>query len=97
MHLDLNFPSLIERRHRNFLQGALLVSNQLPSEPAIAGFKALAVGDVRDGSVLRVQGMNAAEIVGDWRSNLLPVLAAIGGQKKCSGLAGDPANFVRRR
>src|SRR5208283_478964 len=96
-HLDLNFPSLIERRWENFLHRALLVSNQLPSEPAIVGFKAFAVGDVPDGGVLRVQGMDAAEIVSDWRNNLLPVAAAVGSQKKSPGLAGDPADLIRRR
>ena len=82
MHLDLNFPSRLERRRRNFLHGALLVSNQLPGEPAIAGFKTFAVGDVPDGSVLRVQAMDAAEIIRDWRSNCFQCL---------------PPSVVRRR
>src|SRR5271157_4275884 len=97
MHLDLNFPSLLERRWGNFLQAALLVSNERPSEPAITRFKSFAARHVPDGSMQCVQGVDAAQILRDWRGKLLPVFASVRGQKKSPGFANDPANIIGRR
>src|SRR5271157_3767310 len=96
MHLDLNFPSLLERRWGNFLQAALLVSNERPSEPAITRFKSFAARHVPDGSMQCVQGVDAAQILRDWRGKLLPVSASVRGQKESPGFANDPANIIGR-
>ena len=64
-----------------------------PGGAAVVGGEAVLVGGSPDGGALGVFGVDAFDVLVGGRGELVPVFAAIGGEKDGTGFADDPADF----